>query len=266
MLQGFSPTELSSGRVQRILKLTQQKLGVVYLQTGRADDGLAMLSGVRADLQKAVAADPTDSRAHFDLFALDFNMAEYVDVLGSRELALTLDKEIVREAEALVKLDPGNIQAQGHAALAELRLARLYLYTGNRGEGVALAQRASAELEALVQKNADPDLLQGAADALIETRGDAGLAVAHARVSIEHSPQPASGEYLTLARAHLLAGDLRDAHVAAQKALDLIGGSREAMELNHAAMAHSILSAGSASAAQAAVAPLALQVHSQHGG
>ena len=266
-LEGFSATEISSGRVQRMLKLTEQKLGVVYLQTGRTQEGLTMLISIRGDLQKAVVADPKNSRSHFDLFGLDSNIAEYTDVFGPHELAFSLDKELVREGEALTTLDHENAQWQAHRASAELRLGRLTMHSGDRVEGTALVQSASRELERLVEQGStDPDVLQNAANALVELHGDASTAILHAKASIERAGDASSGQYLTLAQSYLLAGDLRNAQITARKVVDLTGSSREPMDVNHAAVAEAILASSSVSAAQRAIQPLVLQVKSPRAG
>lgn len=266
-LEGFSAAEISSERVQRILKLTQQKLGVVYLQMGRTQEGLTMLIRIRGDLQKAVAADPKNSRSHFDLFGLDSNMAEYTDVFGPRELAFSLDKELVREGEALTALDPGNAEWRGHRASAELRLGRLNLHSGNTVEGAALVQGASKELEQLVQAGStDPDVLQDAANALVELHGDAGLAIAHAKASIERAGNASSGQYLTLAQSYLLAGDLGNAQESAQKIVKLTGGTGEPMDRNHAAIAQAILGSRSVISARRAIQQMVLQVQTLRAG
>ncbi|MEO6923737.1 MAG: serine/threonine-protein kinase [Bryocella sp.] len=226
-LSAFSPAEQATARVLRIDTVLRQRLGTTYLHDGHTAEGIRMLASVRQRFLTAIAADPVDVRARFDLVALDFSRSEGFDDLGRYTDEAQADREFLANIETLLRQDPQNMEWQYTRAQGLLRHGRLLVRLGQKPEGRKASQ---AGLDIVVplalRSDASGNVLGVAADALTslhrDPSHDAPLAVAFARRAIASSPHPSTNQIITLAQAQRFAGMQADSHASAQAALALL--------------------------------------------
>ena len=221
-LAQFSSADQATARVKRIDTVTRQRLGVLLIAAGRAPQGIAMLSEVQQRFRSAVREDPTDTRAAFDLAALDQALAVGYEHLSRTKEALMVDREYLDTMTALVAQDHKNLIWRMHRgeALAHLGLALMAIHDEGHGrpdldEGIAVLMPLAKD------PDADATALGLAAAALLDAHRDAGIALEFAARAAAKQPMSVPA-LITLARAQRAAGHVSESRSAAQRALDLL--------------------------------------------
>jgi tetratricopeptide (TPR) repeat protein len=226
----FPAADRASARVLRIDTVLRQRLGSLLLAAGRTLEGLGMLNDVHARFLSAVAADPKDARARFDLAALDASLADGYEHLGRHADALAVDREYLDTMNLLVADDAGNTSWRFHRgeALVKVGLAQVAsgdAASGNRAidEGMGVVTQVARGTES------DVNILSVAAIALHDTHRDPLLALTFAQRAARSEKHPASQSLITLARAERDAGHGVESRAAAAKALDLLAAHPQGM-------------------------------------
>ncbi len=234
-LATFPAAEQTTSRVLRIDTVIRQRLGTIYLQTGRTTDGLRLLQKVRQRFRSAIAADPLDARARFDLAALDSSLADGFDDLGRYDDESDADREFLENMTVLSQLDPRNIGWQFHRAEALLRYGQLQSLHGQRIEGERKNKMGlDAILPLALKPDAEANILGVAANALVSLRRDpkrdAPMAMDFAQRAIASSQHPTAGQYLTLAEAQQFGEHQEQSKASAQAALAILRAHPKSIE------------------------------------
>jgi serine/threonine protein kinase len=245
-LHGFPPALLSAPRMSRLEKSLKETLAAAYLHTDRAREGIALFLEAQKHAQQALAADPVDARARWDLVSADSSLADGYEVLKQPELEAVSLRGYLDNSEALTKLDPGNETWQIRHADALLWSGRAAMQRGD----TAAARRYNDEgLDLIVKLAQKPDAesfaLDLAAEYLLRDHGmsissrdagqDAALALTFAQRAIQISPLPSPAQWLNLAEAQHVAGLEKQSRDSAKSALALlsahphsVGGAEQA--------------------------------------
>jgi tetratricopeptide (TPR) repeat protein len=255
VIAALPTSEQATSRIIRADNLLRQNLGVLYVDAGRSAEGLALMLAARQRLQAIVKADAVDARAQNDLALFDGKLATAYDDLRQYQQESDVLKEFVQIMEGLGHKDPANGVWRFRLALAQSRYAQVELRLGHAAAAERAARESLAVLVPLAQKpDAEPRVLSITADALVNLRPsvkeDVPLAVSFAQRALQGKPQPEAEDYLILAAAQRLAGDLEETKRAAQGALNLIPAhSNSVSDGNQRASATAFLNGGGASVA-----------------
>ena len=119
----FTTQEKETTRVIRIDNLLRSHLGVTLFHLGQIKEGIQLLEEVQERFRAAIVNDPIDTRARFDLFALDFDLEDaYRD--GNRpDLETRTVRERLDTINYLALHTPTNAELEGHRAEAIMRWA-----------------------------------------------------------------------------------------------------------------------------------------------
>ena len=223
VLSGFSPEEQKSARVLRADDPLRQRLAQIYIRTGRVAEGLAMFDTVHQRMQKAVARDPEDGRALFDLVTFDISMAKGYHLLGRLPEELTVSQEMLDSMNALVKKDPRSMNWKAFHAQALLRVGAASAAVGKVAEGNRLIDAGVAEMVPLAEKpDAEEYVLSMAAEHLNAVHRDAAEALAFAQRAAAPMKSPDTYILVNLAVAQKNAGLTEEAKKTAQRVLEQI--------------------------------------------
>ncbi len=241
-LDAMVPEEKKTSRVIRMHNLIQQHLGNTQYRMGQLTDGIQNLSEIQKRFQLAIQNDPIDIRAHFDLYALDFDLANAYDDMHRLDLEEQTVRERLEVTTFLAHADPENPAVENHLAEAliqtaavEEKLHHTDLAARERQQGLALAQKLAES------PNASPEALFFIAAALLRLpsamgstnqasddvrpqvdRATGEKAIVFVRRALTITPKPTALQLLTYANAQIAVGDLRGAADAAQRALKLM--------------------------------------------
>jgi tetratricopeptide (TPR) repeat protein/predicted Ser/Thr protein kinase len=226
----FPAADRASARVLRIDTVLRQRLGTLLLAAGRVQEGIGMLSDVHARFLSAVAADPKDARARFDLAALDASLGDGYERLGRHAEALTVNQEYLDTMNLLVADDAGNTSWRFHRGEALVRVGLALLAAGDAASGHrAIDEGMSVVTQVARGTESDANILSVAANSLHDTHRDPLLALTFARRAVRSEKRPESQSLITLARAAHDAGEGEESRAAAGAALALLAAHPRGM-------------------------------------
>ena len=182
-----------------------------------------MFDTVHQRMQKAVARDPEDGRALFDLVTFDISMAKGYHLLGRLPEELTVSQEMLDSMNALVKKDPRSMNWKAFHAQALLRVGAASAAVGKVAEGNRLIDAGVAEMVPLAEKpDAEEYVLSMAAEHLNAVHRDAAEALAFAQRAAAPMKSPDTYILVNLAVAQKNAGLTEEAKKTAQRVLEQI--------------------------------------------
>jgi tetratricopeptide (TPR) repeat protein len=223
----FPPAAKTATSNRRLEALLQQNLGLLYADTGRVEEGLALVETVRSQMRDAIAADPLDARARMDLALLDDDVAYIDEELHRYRDEMAPRREFLAMMEAMVRTDPANSLKQFRRGKALALLGRLELQLGQKEEARRHGVEAIAVLVPLARESsANPRILDVTSDALVDFHPneseDAALAVELSQRAVKITPKPGVEQYLALAEAQRFAGMGEQSVVSAKNAQQLM--------------------------------------------
>lgn len=232
-LARFSAADQATTRVRRLDTVIRQRLGTLLIAAGHPAEGIGILSDVQRRFREAADADPTDTRARFDLAALDASLADGYGHMGRTREALAANREFLSMMTILVSQDTKNAIWRLHNAEALVRWGSAAMAMGKVVQG----QRARDEgINALVKiahaDDADANVLDLAADALTEAHREPRLALTFAERAAAGTKQESARALITLARAQRAAGLSSEASASALQALKLLEAHPKSMGNN----------------------------------
>jgi non-specific serine/threonine protein kinase/serine/threonine-protein kinase len=231
-LHSFPADQLAMPRNLRLQKTFTENLAAAYLHTGHAREGVRLFQAAQNQAEKALAADPVDARARWDLISAESSLADGYEIIHEPALEEESLRGYLENTATLVRLDPAN---ESWAA----RHADAVLWSGKaaeqRGDHAAAARLGEEGLKLIVpmaeKPGAEPYILDLAANYLLFNRNiaahrdagkDAALALSFAQRALKLSPIPSPSQWLNLADAQRATGQLQSARTSAQTALGLL--------------------------------------------
>lgn len=196
-LETFPAEERKSARLLRIDTLLHAHLGTAELHLGHANAALLAFAPARLRLQQAIARDPIDSRARFDLAALDADLADGFLSAHDYKSADDTYRDMTNNIETLLRRNSANVQWQLLQARALLGLGKTKFSEGHTEAGRSLVQRGLNLIISLAnRKDASPETLDVAAEALADFPRlipvSESLAAQFAQRAVDESPLPTS--------------------------------------------------------------------------
>ncbi len=244
-VSSFSPEEQATTRVLRLDNLLRNRLGHADILLGRTNDAILTLRQVQGRFQAAIDQDPIDTRARFDLVALDVDLADAQVAQGKLADALQTGLASLTSTGILVKLDPANRQWQFHYADVLLQTAVTQRMLHHPREA-ALLESEGKELALQLAQQSDPSAgnLFLAAEAELGWRSPSSIQpipnaaalctansvaptpelapLALAQRGIAAATQPDVSQWLTLACAQRSAGNLAESRATAIKVFTML--------------------------------------------
>ena len=225
LLRGLPADQQNRVPIQRSYGIVRTRLIALEIYAGR--EPTALIEEERSKELQAIAADPLDVRARYDLAGLDSSMMDGYHAVGNYTMNLLTATRFLETTTTLVKLRPKNQTYQYLQATAMLHHGRAMVETGQHAAGEREMDAGMAMLLPLaLDPDAQPDPLGTAAEFLgilhRNPAADGPMAVDFMRRSIGDAGEPSSDQLLGLAYAQQLAGMHEDSRETARKALALL--------------------------------------------
>ena len=242
----YPPEKMSQASTQRVDIYLRSGLALSDMETGATVEGIHLYEQIHSRFQAAVAKDPRDNRAQFDLVAFDDGLSTAYDMVERERDALLATQEMVEHADLLVQRSPKTARWQRTRARALLLYGKYAMKAGNRQQGEQ-SKREGLELAVkLAQENDASDfVLELASRALVDQRrkaGDGAVALEFAHRALKMSTVPDADTWLAVADAAALAGKMDEARMAARKTLVLMpNGAQSKSDFERVGRAKKIL-------------------------
>jgi serine/threonine protein kinase len=226
------PEERTRPANLRYRGMFQRKLGEALRDLGQWGEAESYLAPAQGFFERALAADPDDKRAKYDLVVILDAVLLLNERQGKSQLAMPLADRMIRLMEDLVRGEPDNPVWRISRAFYRYRLAIQQSRLGEPDRASATAAQALSELARIADAGgASPQALGMASEAFarIEPRSlrSRDRAVRYAeRYAAQLSKQDLSAVYL-LAVAQDAEGRDKQAAETARKALAMLVPSRE---------------------------------------
>ena len=230
-IASFSPEDQRTTRIARLDAVLRDRLGVAQFEIGHTADSIRTLQPIQQRFRDAIAKDPIDNRARFDLAALDPDLADAYEASGNLQAAADTVLEGLTTFTFLVDREPTNALWKYHRAVALLRYATMQanpaLKTGSKEKASRLQHEGLVLAVSLAQSpDATPDALSLAANALLDTN-PTGASAQQARGFAQRAvdataPQPTPAQLVTLAEAEHATGDNRHSQQLATRAVGML--------------------------------------------
>lgn len=209
-LARFPVAEQQASRLMRLATLLRAHLGTDELHLNHPQKAEEAILPAHAALRQAIARDPVDARARFDLAALDNDLGQAQLELHETTLAAASYSEELACSEFLLQHNPQNVPWQLLRLRSLVGLGRTGLLKQNRTGARQAAQQALRLIVSLTaDKNASVETLDLAAQSLVQLTDlipeSRELALQTALRAIQSSPNPTAEQYATLNSARRLA-------------------------------------------------------------
>ncbi len=225
LLRAMAADQQGRVPIQRSYGIVRTRMIALEIYAGRNPD--ALIAEERSNELKAIAADPFDVRARYDLAGLDSSMMDAYNSVGNKQKTLAEAVRFLESTTILVKLRPKNQTYQYLQSTALLQHGRALSRSGQEAAGQREMDAGMVVLLPLAQDpDAEPDTLGMASEFLIQMHRnparDGPLAVEFMRRSIGNADAPTSDQLLELSQAQKLAGQTTDSRDSARRALALL--------------------------------------------
>lgn len=156
---------------RRMLGMLDRKIGEKLAEQGDRQSAQQSFDQARQITEALAAADPSDSRAQFDLAVILKTLAEFAEGGGDRTTAAGCYSRVVDILEKLSRDDPENLRWRGLLSEMYVVLGGLLADAGNEQEGRSQTTRGIALMKSLADRpNAPASDLERLASTLAECR------------------------------------------------------------------------------------------------
>jgi hypothetical protein len=228
VVRSFSPELQKTTRSHRFLNYMLSRLGLMEMRTGSMAEGVALGRQAQDGFRDLIAKSELDNRARFDMVAFETDLSVEFDRYGKEKEAADTAHEVLGILAVLLQRSPNNLRWKMIQAQDWMTLGRVETKLGEKAAGREASLKGLEEAVRLAQsKDASPEVLQLAADGLIELHpqaGDAQLALGFAERAAKAFARATPPQLLTLAKAQAAAGETELASKTAQSMLNALAG------------------------------------------